>query len=98
MTQLMNGVFFKSDSKIDAYYINGEVLSDLQDKSILPNAVGNRVELPAYDLMDLSSGNASTSSEMSYFERRFILTRVDNHYMGQVETSLYNQFSVFRKH
>jgi len=48
-TYLRYGIGYKSQSNINSYHIEGEILTYLQKKSGFPKALGNRIQLPAKD-------------------------------------------------
>ena len=80
---------------IQAYYVNGEILSTLQDFSPLPSALGTRIPITAYGEPQITSNGLQVASPISFFQRLNPMVRLNMHSEGWVIGSLYSTSSVF---
>ena len=88
----------KNSGKIDAYYVTGDTLSVLQDYTPLPNAIGNRIPLKAYNPVAMTPSNGLvTNIPMNPLDKIKNSMNGNLHFMGAVESAIYSNFPVFRK-
>jgi hypothetical protein len=80
---------------IQAYYVGGEILSTVQDYSVLASAEGTRIELPAYNEMQMGPTGVQPSSTVGFFQGLSPLESVNLHFMSSVISSLYSALPVF---
>lgn len=90
------GVDIHAPNKIDAYYVNGEPLSWVQDHTTLPSATGSRIPLTPDAPVSMTSNGLVHSAPLTGWKTFTNSIDANLHFMGAVESSIYNNFPVFR--